>query len=426
MKKFFLAISFIVGLVYFALAQDHGSCNKAVLIDTSSYGPVYADGIPNPLLAMPHTNGMYFEKPHTAVWFCIDIPFDTLLTFDLVPQNPTDDLDFLLFKDETAEIRNCSACRGSQRNFCDKSSLIKMIPVRTNIAHTDTTLKGMTGLSISANNNMEPPGKHSTYSKALQVKKDERYYLVVDNYTSAKRPFTLLIHFRFPIGEEHDSIVEGTPGPPDDGVTAEYPKGVMPIRIIDSITKAPVKARLKISWVTLKENKSIDVTTSEHGITLKQGQKISITSSAKGYLLAQLTYQAQTDSDKGITINMLKIKEHMKMIFKHIEFERGEAKFLPTATESLNDLLEFMNNNPSVKILIKGYVNDPYNIYDEMFDLNLSKLRAEAVYNYLANKGINKNRLDWRGLGNKEMVYPKPENEDQMEANRRVEVEIVK
>ena len=164
----------------------------------------------------------------------------------------------------------------------------------------------------------------------------------------------------------------------------------------------------------------------QYGIRLKQGQKISITASAKDYLLSQLTYEVQTDSDKAIYINMLKIREHMKMIFKHMEFERGEAKFLPSASESLNDLLEFMNNNPEVKILIKGFVNDPFDYYDQDFDMNLSKQRAQAVYNYLVGKGIDTKRLQCRGFGNKQMVYPKPANEDEMEANRRVEVEIVK
>ncbi|MGP8214024.1 MAG: OmpA family protein [Bacteroidia bacterium] len=425
MKNFFLAISFIAGFVSFALAQDHGSCNKAVLIDTSSYGPVYADGVPNPLLAMAHTNGMYFEKPHKAVWFCIDIPYDTLLTFDIIPANPTDDLDFLLFKDETPEIKNCTMCRVGKKNFCDKIALERMVPVRTNIAHTDTALNGMTGLSAAAKNEMEPPGKHPAYSKAIEVKKDERYYLVVDNYTSAGRPFTLKIHFRFPVYSEIDSVIN-KPVQNNPPVANSFPSGSTIINIIDSVTKAPVTARLKIIWQAPDEKPKVDITASEYGINMKKGQQINIYCSAKGYLLMQTGYRAMTDSDKGITLNMIPIKEHLKMIFKQIQFKSGKAEFLPSATESLNDLLDFMNNNPGIKILIKGYVNDPYNMYDEMYDLNLSKERAYAVYNYLVDKGIEKNRLNWMGFGNKEMVYPAPANEEEMEANRRVEVEIVK
>lgn len=423
MSKSALSLILMLALVALVKAQGHGSCDKAVLIDTSSYGPVYADGYAEPLLSIPHTDGTYFEKPHTAVWFCIDIPYDTLLTFDLVPQNPTDDLDFLLFKDETSEITNCIACRGAARNFCDREKLNRMKPIRTNIAHTDTSLKGWTGLSATAKDNMEPPGKHPVYSKALPVKKDERYYLVVDNYTSAKRPFTLLIHFRFP----QDSIVETVVSSTNNPVIKTKPwNGEVPVYIIDSLTKNPVKAKIEIEWTIPNDKEPVDTTSAVFPIKLKKGQKINITASAKGYLLGQLTYTAQTDSDKAIYIDMLQIKEHMKMIFKHMEFEKGTAKFLPSATESLNALLEFMLNNPKVKILIKGYVNDPYQVYDAQYDLDLSKQRAEAVYNFLASKGIERKRLDWRGLGNKEMVYPKPANDDEMEANRRVEVEIVK
>lgn len=427
MKK--LLFILVLGVTSLLKAQDHGSCDKAVLIDTSSYGPVYADGKAEPLLAMPHTDGTYFEKPHTAVWFCIDIPYDTLLTFDLVPQNPTDDLDFLLFKDETSEITNCLACRGAARNFCDKEKLIRMVPVRTNIAHTDTALKGMTGLSVTAKDNMEPPGKHPAYSKALPVKKDERYYLVVDNYTSAKRPFTLIIHFRFPNSSEIDSVVENltTETHSNNITTSKWAKGITPIYIIDSLTKKPVKANIEIEWTMPNDKDPVEAkAVSEYGVAVKKGQKINITASAKGYLLGQLTYISQTDSDKGIYVNMLQIREHMKMVFKHMEFVSGQAKFMPTATESLNALLEFMLNNPTVKILIKGYVNDPYQFYDAQYDLDLSKERAQAVYNYLVDKGIDKSRMNWQGRGNKEMVYPKPSNEDEMEANRRVEVEIVK
>ncbi|HWY99260.1 MAG TPA: OmpA family protein [Bacteroidia bacterium] len=423
MKKVFWTIAFIVGLIFSGKAQNHCSCDKAVLIDTSSYGPVYADGVPYPTLAMAHTDGTYFEKPHTAVWFCIDIPYDTLLTFDLVPQSPNDDLDFLLFKDETSEIKNCSMCRVENKNFCNKIALQKIIPVRTNIARCDVSIKGMTGLSADAKNNMEPPGKHPTYSKAISVKKDERYYLVVDNYTSASRPFTLLIHFKFPVSEVESGDTIPVRNTIQPGVFA---KGITVIKINDSLTKAPVKAKIKVSWIVPKQQKNSDTTAAQYGIRLKQGQKINITASTKGYLLSQLTYEAQTDSDKAIYVNMLRIREHMKMIFKHMEFERGEAKFLPSASESLNDLLEFMNNNPEVKILIKGFVNDPFDYYDQDFDMNLSKQRAQAVYNYLVSKGIDTKRLQWRGFGNKQMVYPKPANEDEMEANRRVEVEIVK
>ena len=198
------------------------------------------------------------------------------------------------------------------------------------------------------------------------------------------------------------------------------------VSVRDSLTAKQVKSTIKVDWVNSPSEKNIDTVAMDYSFPVKQGNKINITCYAKGYLIYQKTYVAKSDSDPGIDVALIPIKPHMKMIFKHLEFEPGEAKFLATADESLNDLYDFMTNNSDVKILIKGFVNDPMGTYDEQFDLNLSKERAEAVYNYLIKRGINKSRLNWMGYGNKQMLYPNPANQDEMEANRRVEVEIEK
>ncbi|HTA83217.1 MAG TPA: OmpA family protein [Bacteroidia bacterium] len=421
MRKILLLVSLFMGSTLFTIAQDHGSCDKAFLVDTSVCGPVYADGLANPLLATKHTDGSYFEKPHIAVWFCIDIPYDTLLTFDLVPQTPTDDLDFLLFKDETAETKNCGLCRVDRKNFCQKIAMEKMFPVRTNIANTVMSVKGMTGLSANAENETEPPGKHSTYSKALPVKKGERYYLVVDNYTSAKRPFILVLHFSF--DTDTDYIVAQSK---ETILPVHAANGLFNINVFDSTTGKPIKANIRIDWVNPEGKAKVETVGKEYSFSLKRAEKINVVCYTKGYLIDQRTYTALSDSDKGIEIKLIRIKAHTKMIFKHLEFKPGLAEFLPSASESLNDLLDFMTNNPDVHIMIKGFVNDPYKLYDNKFDLTLSSERAAAVYNYLLDKGIAKNRIQYRGYGASQMVYPEPSNEDEMEANRRVEVEIVK
>jgi len=421
MKKLVFLACFIIAFTISLKAQNHGTCDKAVLVDTSDYGPVYADGRANPLLAMKHTDGNYFEKPHSVVWFCIDIPYDTILTFDLVPQNHTDDLDFLLFKDESAEIKNCGLCRVDKKNFCQKIAMEKMVPVRANIANTSMSVKGMTGLSANAENETEPPGKHSAYSKALAVKKGERYYLVADNYTSAQRPFSLKLHFRF-VNDTTDYITAETK-------TAEittHPKGLFYIDVLDSVTGKPIKTKIRIDWVNPESKPKVETVGKEYSFSLKKSEKINVVCYAKGYLIAQKTYIAQGDSDKGIDVKLFPIRAHTKMIFKHLEFKPGLPEFLPSASESLNDLLEFMTNNPDVHIMIKGFVNDPYKLYDDKFDQTLSSERAAAVFNYLVENGISKNRVQWRGYGASQMVYPEPSNEDEMEANRRVEVEIVK
>ncbi|HXB12530.1 MAG TPA: OmpA family protein, partial [Bacteroidia bacterium] len=54
----------------------------------------------------------------------------------------------------------------------------------------------------------------------------------------------------------------------------------------------------------------------------------------------------------------------------------------------------------------------------------LSKDRAEAVFKFLGTFGISKSRMDYKGYGNKDMLFPNPINKEQEQANRRVEIEI--
>jgi outer membrane protein OmpA-like peptidoglycan-associated protein len=430
MRRFFFLINFAAVFFSFCNGQGHGSCDRAAIVDTSVYGPVYADGGADPQLAMQHTNGMYFEKPHAVVWFCIDIPYDTILTFDLIPQKPTDDLDFLLFKDVSFD-KNCAMCRTEKQTFCQLVEGQRITPIRTNLARCDNSVNGRTGLSLNAKNTMELPGQHPTYSKAVEVKKGERYYLAVDNYTRADGPFTLRLHFRYI--NQSESVITGTV--PDNAMESNIQNknpqlmallnGSFVINVLDSTTKNPVKARIKITGPPPDGVPHIDITDNQYKLTVKAGEKLNIVCAAKGYLLYQTDYTAQTDSDKGIDVFLVPIREHQKMIF-HIEFQPGSSEFMASAAGPLNDLLQFMKDNPGVKIVVNGYVNDPYSNYDQAFDLKLSQIRAKAVYQFLTDNGIKLNRLHWKGYSNKGMVYPHPVSEEQMQANRRVEVEIVK
>lgn len=58
------------------------------------------------------------------------------------------------------------------------------------------------------------------------------------------------------------------------------------------------------------------------------------------------------------------------------------------------------------------------------YNLDLSARRAGAVVNYLIEKGVTPERLEWTGYGETRPIYPN-DTEDQKEANRRVEFRIL-
>src|SRR5579863_2985170 len=61
-------------------------------VDTKGYGDIQE--IP---LHDKHSK-YYFETEHNSAWYKIKIVQDGELVFDIIPENPHDDYDFLLFK----------------------------------------------------------------------------------------------------------------------------------------------------------------------------------------------------------------------------------------------------------------------------------------------------------------------------------------
>ncbi len=77
---------------------------------------------------------------------------------------------------------------------------------------------------------------------------------------------------------------------------------------------------------------------------------------------------------------------------------------------------------------IAGHLNHPNSprVARNSWNFDLSVRRALLVYNYLIERGIAEDRLSYNGYGNWEMRYPKATSAKETEANRRVEIRILK
>lgn len=87
----------------------------------------------------------------------------------------------------------------------------------------------------------------------------------------------------------------------------------------------------------------------------------------------------------------------------------------------LNKTYEFLVNNPSVFIRIAGHTD---NIGSNIYNEELSARRAEAVVNYLIDKGISPERLEFKGYGSRQPVADNTTEEGRAK-NRRTELEII-
>lgn len=127
-----------------------------------------------------------------------------------------------------------------------------------------------------------------------------------------------------------------------------------------------------------------------------------------------------------------------RLVLKKVYFYNNTYAFKPEADEELNQLYEFLRQNPTVKIEIEGHAAN--NTEDIRPDPNfrgqgkewnfkgssykLSEKRAEAVKDFLKEKGIHKKRVTTVGYGDTRKRVPDASTFEEFEQNMRVEILI--
>jgi outer membrane protein OmpA-like peptidoglycan-associated protein len=126
------------------------------------------------------------------------------------------------------------------------------------------------------------------------------------------------------------------------------------------------------------------------------------------------------ESELTEAIKKAKVGETIKL--PNICFYNNVAKILPKSQPTLAELLCAMEENPKLKIEIQGHI-----CCQKGSDVNnVSFSRARAVYLYLVQNKIDKNRMTYKGYGVSKPIHPIPEkNAQEEEENRRVEVLII-
>ncbi len=129
-------------------------------------------------------------------------------------------------------------------------------------------------------------------------------------------------------------------------------------------------------------------------------------------------------SEKEVTMTAL--SEGATFIAEGIVFLGDNTNIYFSSVDALQSLLEFMNMHPSVRIRIIGHVNA--NAETKLSDsqlIALAKKRAENIQDYLVNHGVSKHRLSTMGRGREAVKFPNPQTEEELEFNRRVEIEVI-
>jgi cytochrome c oxidase subunit 2 len=108
-------------------------------------------------------------------------------------------------------------------------------------------------------------------------------------------------------------------------------------------------------------------------------------------------------------------------VFDHVNFETDSATLSPTSSYELDFLVEALNRYPNMRIELASYTDEQG---EEAANLALSQQRAEAVFDYLTEKGIDESRLTAVGYGETQPVDSN-QTEEEREQNRRTEFKIL-
>jgi outer membrane protein OmpA-like peptidoglycan-associated protein len=102
--------------------------------------------------------------------------------------------------------------------------------------------------------------------------------------------------------------------------------------------------------------------------------------------------------------------------------------FRPFLVKEYKVLLTTLESYPNLEIEIQGHIcctNDGKDGYDNSTGTpNLSVNRAKAVFDYLVERGIDAQRLTYKGFGSSNKLVREFTEEDRI-TNRRVEIKIL-
>ncbi|MBV6403879.1 MAG: OmpA family protein [Flavobacteriales bacterium] len=393
-----LAIAGVQGQDAVRLTQENGDCTGAIPIaDSVFHQPAAVRGFGNKLEIKenPVDHLQWFEREHHTTWYKFRSPATTTLTFDIIPDDPADDIDFLLFE-------------GAIPGICEKIPDRQVQPVRSNISRNDPALGSRCGLSREATEDYVRSGVGASYSRAIEVKEGDLFYLVIDYQDRPLAGYT--IHFHY-----------DPPPKPVEEETVEQQQLV--INITDARSREPVEANVTIDGMVF--DKVVEAKgSSTYTYRMDMYRNLKIGCVREGYMFTSVKVKGSMEPTVTVDLKLTPIAAGEHVVLEDIRFVGNEDKVLRQSEASLLLLLRFMQANPRVRIEVEGHVNGPtFKNKKEFIDLSTS--RARAVYDFLLVNDVEPERISYVGLGNSRMLFPEPKNKEQSEANRRVEVKVM-
>jgi outer membrane protein OmpA-like peptidoglycan-associated protein len=192
----------------------------------------------------------------------------------------------------------------------------------------------------------------------------------------------------------------------------EEPATIMTLKVVDAKTNEVLPAEL-----IKGEEKQIGAN-GIFKIDSLTGEEVELKS--PGYLPKVIVLDEQLKNGENV-IALSSVAKGSVITLDHVLFHRGTANMIDGFQKELNLVVEVMNDNPDIKILLKGHTD---NTGDPVRNVQLSEARVKTVKEYILSQGISPYRVSGKGYGGNDPIASNETEETRM-LNRRVEFEVV-
>lgn len=159
-------------------------------------------------------------------------------------------------------------------------------------------------------------------------------------------------------------------------------------------------------------------------VKLKPGSDVIMTVKKKDHVFDSRSFSAEDTVRAGVAkvdMQVQKIEVGRSYRVNDIKYATNSAEITRSSEYILDELIDFLKENPTVRIRIEGHTDSRGNAADNKL---LSENRASTVRNYLQVHGIAEARLTHQGFG-PEKPLASNDTEEGRAKNRRTEFVIV-
>ncbi len=188
------------------------------------------------------------------------------------------------------------------------------------------------------------------------------------------------------------------------GITHNDPRFTLSGIVVDKISSKPADG-VDVT-VTNETQSSINSRKSSPGdgsfkVQLESNSDFTIVGKKASYLsniekLSTRGLNRNTTLYLKLELQIQEVTASATIVLNKIYFETGKATIHTAASTDLNILIQFLRDNPALRLEIQGHTD---NTGSALANIRLSQRRANSIITYLVTKGIEKERLLAKGYG---------------------------